>query len=85
MENHTLRGTVCTLLGGIGWGFSGACGQYLLQRSNIPSLQITLIRMFFAGIILVLINIAKNKKAAFDILKSKKIFCICFYLQYSGL
>ena len=85
MENHTLRGTVCTLLGGIGWGFSGACGQYLLQRSNIPSLQITLIRMFFAGIILVLINIKKKKKAAFDILKSKKNILYLFLFAVFGL
>lgn len=71
-KNHYARGIVCTLLGGIGWGFSGACGQYLFMHTDISTTYITLMRMFFAGIILIIINIIKNKKSAFNILKSKK-------------
>lgn len=29
------RGIVCTLVGGIGWGFSGACGQYLFTHQDV--------------------------------------------------
>ena len=29
------RGFFCTLLGGIGWGFSGACGQYLFLYQEL--------------------------------------------------
>ena len=84
-ENHALRGVICTLLGGIGWGFSGACGQFLLQHAEIPTAQITLIRMFFAGIILILFNLCRKKKAAFTILKNKKNIIFIFLFALFGL
>ncbi len=74
MNNKTkkIRGIICTLSGGIAWGFSGACGQILLQQEHIDSSVITLFRMLFAGIILSLINIAHKKKKAFSIFSDKK-------------
>lgn len=71
-KNLHLRGVICTLLGGVAWGFSGACGQFLTQNANISSSLITFLRMFFAGIILLGISFIKKRKRAVDILKNKK-------------
>lgn len=72
MDKKYTKGIICTLTGGISWGFSGACGQILVNTPNITSEQITACRMIFAGLILTLINVLKNKKSAFDIFKNKK-------------
>ena len=50
MSKKYTRGIICTLLGGICWGFSGACGQTLVNRPGIISEQITAVRMIFSGI-----------------------------------
>ena len=33
-KNKMLRGAVFTITGGILWGFSGTCGQYLMQQKG---------------------------------------------------
>ena len=49
------RGAALTLLGGILWGFSGTCGQFLLQRRGLTSEFIVPIRLMSAGLILLVI------------------------------
>ena len=46
------RGIFCTLAGGIGWGFSGACGQYLFTFQDVRPDWLTVLRMIIAGILL---------------------------------
>lgn len=46
------RGFFCTLIGGIGWGFSGACGQYLFTYQSVSPQWLTVTRMLCAGVIL---------------------------------
>lgn len=48
------RGIVCTLVGGIGWGFSGACGQYLFTYQDVRPDWLTVVRMVIAGVLLCL-------------------------------
>ncbi|SET53937.1 Threonine/homoserine efflux transporter RhtA [Enterocloster clostridioformis] len=42
------------LVGGTCWGFSGCCGQYLFEQKGIEAPWLVAVRLFFAGIILVL-------------------------------
>ena len=70
-QSQYIRGIICALAGGISWGFSGACGQILVTQSQIDSSWVTAMRMFFAGIILTIINILKNKGKSFEVLKNK--------------
>ena len=67
-----MRGILCTLIGGISWGFSGACGQLLVQHSQVSSLWVTMMRMLCSGITLTLFNIISKRKTAFQILKHRK-------------
>ncbi len=57
--SHTGRGIICALVGAICWGFSGTCGQLLMNTYGAPSEWITCVRMlvsavFFLGVALVL-------------------------------
>lgn len=44
-----LRGMLLTLFGGTLWGFSGTCGQFLLQTKGLTSDWLVPIRLFFCG------------------------------------
>lgn len=94
LHNKSLiRGYILTILGAISWGFSGTCGQYLMNYKNINASFIANIRLVFAGIILILISLLKNKAKTFRIFKNRKdtltliIFAIFGMLsnQYSYL
>lgn len=47
-----LRGCLCAALGGVCWGVSGTVGQYLFTRHGVDSSWLTVLRMFFAGVLL---------------------------------
>lgn len=53
-KKTTLRGMICTLSGGICWGFSGTCGQYLLQYYEIDAFWLTAMRMLTSGTLLLI-------------------------------
>lgn len=67
-----VKGIIFTLIGGISWGFCGTCGEYLFKYKGYDSKPLSCIRLIFAGLILILISLFKNKKAAFSIFKNKK-------------
>lgn len=68
----SLRGIVLTIMAGLSWGLSGACGQYLFQNYPFDALLLTTARVLIAGIILVFLNYLKHKKESFAIFKNKK-------------
>lgn len=49
------RGFLCAGSGAILWGFSGTVGQYVLSHYSITPLHITSMRMFFGGLVLLLV------------------------------
>lgn len=57
-----LRGLVCGIAGGICWGFSGCCGQYLFEQKNVPSGWLTAVRLLCAGIILLLVSVIAQRQ-----------------------
>ena len=92
-EKNKTKGIICTLIGGICWGFSGTCGQYLFNYKNIESGWLVMVRMICAGIILITINLIKRDNHLKDIWKEKKdvtrliLFSVCGLLisQYTYL
>ncbi|MGI1659746.1 MAG: DMT family transporter [Desulfitobacterium sp.] len=72
IKSKPVRGALFTLFGGIGWGFSGACGQYLFSVKGIDPHWVTVVRMFTAGLILCLFVLLKYKKAMAGLFSNKK-------------
>lgn len=70
--NRNLRGILCTLAGGIFWGFSGACGQYLFMRYNLDTSWLTAVRMISAGVILTLFSLIRSRGRDAGIWKTAK-------------
>lgn len=50
--SKNIRGFAFALLGGVGWGFSGACAQFLFANYNADPLWISSVRMLGAGVVL---------------------------------
>ena len=50
--SKNIRGFCFALLGGISWGFSGACAQYLFHHYSVDPLWVSSVRMLCAGIVL---------------------------------
>lgn len=70
-KSKTALGIILSLSGGILWGFSGSCGQYLFTYHNVSSDWLVPIRMLSAGLILLILSSFKNKKKIFDVWKGK--------------
>lgn len=68
-DSKLWRGIICTLAGGIGWGFSGACGQYLFSYQDVRPDWLTVIRMLIAGFLLCLFFFPAYKQAMTPIFK----------------
>lgn len=61
-QSHRARGTLCALVGGALWGFSGSCAQFLLQNYPISPLMITFIRMAGAGVLFMIVLLARHRE-----------------------
>ncbi len=78
-------GVLYTMSGGICWGFSGACGQYLFARYGLDSLWLTAVRMMLAGILLIALGFWRNPKEMRDILRARADRLRLFVFSMLGL
>lgn len=76
-------GTVMAVCGGICWGFSGCCGQFLFETRGAKAPWLVALRLLFAGIIMIVMGFALHGKRNLDVLKKKAdllrllIFAFC--------
>ncbi|MGM9974225.1 MAG: DMT family transporter [Clostridiaceae bacterium] len=89
-----VSGIFYTLVGGILWGFSGTCGQFLFQNYGVNTRWLTSVRMVSAGIILIAIGLMKDRNNMIGIWKVRRdavrlivfavmglMFCQLSYMQ----
>jgi len=60
------------LAGGTCWGFSGCCGQYLFEQKGIEAPWLVAVRLFFAGIILVLAGFKLHGRDNLRVFRKKR-------------
>lgn len=70
-KSNAALGIILSLTGGIFWGFSGSCGQYLFTYHAVSSEWLVPIRMIATGIILLSVCAVKNKSKIFDVWKGR--------------
>ena len=71
-NNNAAWGMLVTLLGGILWGFSGTCGQYIFQQEAASSQWVTCVRMLGAGVVLIALGLAKQGRSYAGVWRDKK-------------
>lgn len=70
--NRQTMGTIMALAGGICWGFSGCCGQFLFEQKAVQAPWLVTVRLFFAGILLVLTGFKLNGRENLNIFRKKQ-------------
>ena len=70
-DKNRKRGMILAMLGGICWGFSGTCSQFLFSRTDVDVMALSCIRMVCGGGILILIGMLTCRKQMADIWKVK--------------
>ncbi len=82
-KSKQIKGVFYTLLGGICWGFSGTCGQYLFTYKEIEAGWLVMVRMILAGILLISFGAFRKDENLKRIWKEKRdivqlvIFALC--------
>ena len=71
-KKEMILGTFLTIVGGILWGISGVCGQFLFQNKEVTAAWLVPIRLVTAGILLLCYYFFKDKGKTFDIWKTKR-------------
>ena len=72
MTSKEKKGILYALLGGTGWGLSGTCGQFLFSYSDALPLTVTIYRLIFSGLLLIVINLISHPQGMLDIFKDWK-------------
>lgn len=85
MKNKSLLGIFLALAGGLCWGFSGSCGQFLFETYKLSPIWLCSVRVFFAGLILLAISLIKCRSKVAAILKNKKDLLITLLFGLLGL
>ena len=55
-SRYHMNGVLLTLAGGVCWGFSGACGQFIMQHRGVDAGWLVSIRMLIAGSLLLVFS-----------------------------
>ena len=81
-KTNNIRGYMLAILGGVSWGISGVCGQYLFMKYEISADWLTAVRMLLSGILLLMLALQREHMRVFKIWKERKdvVWLIAFGL-----
>lgn len=71
-SKRSISGILYAIAGGVCWGFSGSCGEYLFKVHGLNSSWICSLRIIAAGVILLVISLIKYREALGRMFKNKK-------------
>ena len=66
-KGNTAKGFLLAALGGISWGLSGVCSQYLFTQYALSADWLTAVRMALSGVALLLIAFSRERTKMFRI------------------
>lgn len=85
MTQNKKFGAFITIVAGIFWGFSGTCGQFLLENYNYDPGHITSIRMIGAGSILAIMGFLIEPKNMINIWKTRQQRITLYIFSFFGI
>lgn len=67
----TRKGMLNVLIAAVLWGSSGVCAQYIMEQSQMSSPFLTMVRLIFAGLILLMLGFVHGDKI-FRVMKDRR-------------
>ena len=71
-KSKMVTGTIVTIAGGILWGVSGVCGQYMFQNKGVTALWLVSVRLVVAGLLMLCYYFLTDREQTLAIWKSKR-------------
>lgn len=71
-KNRMITGTIVTIAGGILWGVSGVCGQYMFQNKGVTAPWLVSVRLAAAGLLMLCYYFLTDIEQTLAIWKSKR-------------
>lgn len=79
------KGILLAFTGATLWGLSGVMGEYLLNVSKLDSIWVIINRLFFAGLLMILFLIIRDKDKVFLIFSQPKDVLLLINFSFTGL
>lgn len=79
------QGSLLVLLGGIAWGFSGACGEYILNKRGLSVDILIPLRLFLAGIVMLIYCKFRNIDLSYGVFKNKHHLIRLLLFSFFGI
>ena len=74
-KNNMIIGTAVTITGGVLWGVSGVCGQYLFQNKGVTAPWLVSVRLVTAGLLMLCYYFLTDREQTLRIWKNKRDRC----------
>ena len=71
-KSKMVTGTIVTIAGGILWGVSGVCGQYMFQNKGVTAPWLVSVRLVVAGLLMLCCYFLTDREQTLAIWKSKR-------------
>lgn len=71
-KNKMVTGMIMTLAGGILWGVSGVCGQYMFRNKGVTAPWLVSVRLVAAGLLMLCYYFFTDREQTLKIWKSKR-------------
>lgn len=71
-KNTMVTGTIVTIAGGILWGVSGVCGQYMFQNKGVTAPWLVSVRLVAAGLLMLCYYFLTDREQTLAIWKNKR-------------
>lgn len=84
-ERRTASGVLATLFGGLFWGFSGTCADFLFENYAVDTLWLACMRQLVSGGIFLVVILLTQRDKLFALLRNKRDMGILAVFAASGV
>ena len=84
-QTPVARGMFLTILGGVCWGVSGTCGQFLFSTYGVDSLWLTSIRLLSGGLLMTLLALLQKPRDVIGLLRTPRDVVVLVLYGVLGL
>lgn len=84
-ERRAVSGVLATLFGGLFWGFSGTCADFLFENYAVDTFWLTCMRQLVSGGIFLVVILFTQRENLFALLRNKRDMLIMVVFSASGV